>query len=123
MNLALPEFLDNSASIISEDQKGGSSDIIIWRDPQSNDTVCKSFVSQSKKILIPYVKTQDQIMQEITASGIVSKEFSYAPNPFTSSDNETFLAFISNVDKASHCIYVQPDDHIKPMERLSEDLE
>jgi hypothetical protein len=65
----------------------------------------------------------DQSLQEITASGIVSREFCYAPNPFTLDSDKNFLAFVSNIDKCYQYIYMRPECDMQYMEKLTEELE
>jgi hypothetical protein len=62
-------------------------------------------------------------LQEITASGIVPADFSYDPNPLISSKNETFLAYVSNIDRRHQFIYMQPECYMEYMNKLTEQLE
>jgi hypothetical protein len=66
---------------------------------------------------------RQQLLQEIAASGTVSEEFKYDPNTFTPNDEGKCLAFVSNIDKHTHCVYMQPEDDIQSMEKLTEELE
>ncbi|CAF4478135.1 unnamed protein product, partial [Rotaria sp. Silwood2] len=66
---------------------------------------------------------QLRILEEITASGIVPVDFRYYENPFATANNETFLAFVSNIDKNDRTIYMQPEDHMEYMQKLIEELD
>ncbi len=62
-------------------------------------------------------------MQEVTVSGIVSGEFNYTANTFTLNDEGKCLAFVSNIDRNNHLIYMQPESDIQYMAKLTEALE
>jgi len=81
------------------------------------------FFLHSTKSFYSCFQIQDQLLEEITASGIVSKEFDYAPNPFISDYDKTFLAFVSNIDTHNQYIYMQPEGYMQYMEKLTEELE
>lgn len=60
--------------------------------------------------------------QTITASGIVPSRFNYIPNLFMTDNNKIFLAFISNIDERTQCIYVQPESFMQYKHKLTEEL-
>ncbi len=66
---------------------------------------------------------QNKLLQEITVSGFVSAGFNYFPNTSMFRKDETFPAFVSNIDKRNQLIYVQPECLMKYMETLTDQLE
>jgi hypothetical protein len=125
IKLALPDVVGKFVSITLEDQKNGLFDnIIALKDQDDSNLVCKLFVFYiGEKNYYLCFQIQDQLLQEITTSGIVSREFHYALNPSISDNDETFLAFVSNIDTRNRCIYMQPECYMEYMEKLTEELE
>lgn len=125
IKIALPEIINRFAFTSTQYQENDSFDNIIAlkRQEEGTNQVCELFSFTLKQIFNLCFQEQDQLLQEITASGIVSAEFDYAPNPLILSKDETFLAFVSNIDKRNHFIYMQPECYMEYMEKLTEQLE
>jgi hypothetical protein len=125
MSIVLPDFLNKFVKIIPQDQQNDVCDsIILLKGQEDIDQVCKLFIFHiGKKDYYSCFQTQDRVLQEITASGTVAKEFSYVPNPFTFENDGTSLAFVSNVDQQDQCIYMLPEFYMQCMDQFTGELE
>ncbi|CAF2071331.1 unnamed protein product [Rotaria magnacalcarata] len=63
------------------------------------------------------------MLQNIGSSGVVSVDFRYEENPFLFTNDETWLGYVSNVDRYKHAIYIQPDCMMSCMDTLTQELD
>lgn len=70
-----------------------------------------------------FLKTQSQLLKQITDSGIVPTSFRYAKNLFSYINDSRFQAYVSDIDKTEHCFHIQPIRYQQHIETLMEEIE
>ncbi|CAF4286011.1 unnamed protein product [Rotaria socialis] len=107
IQLALPNTYKNFTwSTIEGDKSGTVDNVIRWNDDADSE------------------ERQYQLMlQNIGSSGVVSVDFHYKENPLLFKNDETWLGYVSNIDRYEHAIYIQPDCMMSYMGILTQELE
>ncbi|CAF4599546.1 unnamed protein product, partial [Rotaria socialis] len=107
IQLALPNTYKNFTwSTIEGDKSGTVDNVIRWNDDADSE------------------ERQYQLMlQNIGSSGVVSVDFHYKENPWLFKNDETWLGYVSTIDRYEHAIYIQPDCMMSYMGILTQELE
>ncbi|CAF0987303.1 unnamed protein product [Rotaria sordida] len=106
IKLALPNIFNNFVWSTRQDQENSTIDDIIGLKVEDD-------IDQGQQLTL----------EKIIASGIVPGDFHYRPNPYAFTNHETFLAYVSNIDRNNYTIYMQPECHMQNMQELTEDLD
>ncbi|CAF2261582.1 unnamed protein product [Rotaria magnacalcarata] len=107
IQLALPNTYKNFTWSTIEGDKSGTVDNVIRLSDEADAE-----------------ERQYQLMlQNIGSSGVVSVDFRYEENPFLFTNDETWLGYVSNVDRYKHAIYIQPDCMMSCMDTLTQELD
>ncbi|CAF4852286.1 unnamed protein product, partial [Rotaria socialis] len=107
IQLALPNTYKNFTwSTIEGDKSGTVDNVIRWNDDADSE------------------ERQYQLMlQNIGSSGVVSVDFHYKENPLLFKNDETWLGYVSTIDRYEHAIYIQPDCMMSYMGILTQELD